>query len=160
MALHCSEQENSDLFWAARGAGPGTHFTHIEFELVSNFISSGFPAIVTAFYLKTRETFKAMKNSTFIYPLSEYKPVMDWVQKVPSLHTTHFFIRSNSSSTLVSTRMRLLCGSSSSWHNRSPNQNARDLNFLRNLPTNRIRSPRLPQARQRNAPPRRHNGSS
>jgi hypothetical protein len=37
---------------------------------------------VTAFYLKTRESFKAMKNSTFIYPLSEYKVVMDWVQKV------------------------------------------------------------------------------
>ncbi|KAH8760911.1 FAD binding domain protein [Hyaloscypha finlandica] len=63
IALNCSEQENSDLFWAARGSGPG------------------FPAVVTAFYLKTREAFRTMKNSVFIYPLSEYKVVMDWVQK-------------------------------------------------------------------------------
>jgi len=33
-----------------------------------------------------------MKNSTFIYPLSEYKVVMDWVQKVrlPLLSTKKF----------------------------------------------------------------------
>ncbi|KAK0101289.1 hypothetical protein ONS95_006466 [Cadophora gregata] len=37
-SLHCNETENSDLFWCARGAGPG------------------FPAIVTRFYLKISPT--------------------------------------------------------------------------------------------------------
>ena len=84
--LHCNEQENSDLFWAARGAGPGT-LSRLQTYTAYLQTSSGFPAIVTGFYLETREAFKAMKNSIFIYPLSEYKVVMDWVQKVRLLPT-------------------------------------------------------------------------
>ncbi|RDL31069.1 Uncharacterized protein BP5553_09858 [Venustampulla echinocandica] len=63
-ALHCSETENSDLLWCARGAGPG------------------FPAIVTRFYLKTRQRPAVMYRSTFIYPISVYKTVMDWITKI------------------------------------------------------------------------------
>lgn len=64
--LKCSKTEHSDLLWAAKGSGPG------------------FPAIITAFYLETRDSYKKMKSSSFIYPLSEYKAVMDWSHKVCS----------------------------------------------------------------------------
>lgn len=59
--LRCSETENEDLFWAARGAGPG------------------FPAIVTRFYLRTRPMPSGMHISLFQYPLSEYAAVLQWV---------------------------------------------------------------------------------
>lgn len=62
--LHCDEKENSELLWAARGAGPG------------------FPAIVTAFYLEVRKSFSTMTASTFMWPMSEYKAVMDWSIKI------------------------------------------------------------------------------
>ncbi|KFY27486.1 hypothetical protein V493_03470 [Pseudogymnoascus sp. VKM F-4281 (FW-2241)] len=62
--LHCNETENSELLWCARGAGPG------------------FPAVVTRFYLKVRPKPAVMYQSAFIYPISKYKTVMDWVVKV------------------------------------------------------------------------------
>ncbi|KAI1741408.1 FAD-binding domain-containing protein [Xylaria scruposa] len=58
--LYCSSTENSDLFWAARGAGPG------------------FPAIVTSFHLLTRPLLQ-MYNSVFIYPQSMFRTVLQWV---------------------------------------------------------------------------------
>ncbi|KAH8666622.1 FAD binding domain protein [Xylariales sp. PMI_506] len=58
--LYCSEQENTDLFWAARGSGPG------------------FPAVVTKFHLTTREL-PQMFDSVYIYPVSEYRKVLQWV---------------------------------------------------------------------------------
>jgi hypothetical protein len=63
-SVHCSVDENADLFWAVRGSGPGC------------------PAIVTRFYLNTRLAYSAMYSSTYVYPVSEYKTVMDWVVKV------------------------------------------------------------------------------
>ncbi|KAK9779963.1 putative FAD-binding PCMH-type domain-containing protein [Seiridium cardinale] len=58
--LHCSEQENSDLFWAARGGGPG------------------FPAVITKFHLRTRPLLQ-MFDSTYVYPISQYKKILQWV---------------------------------------------------------------------------------
>ncbi|KAI0433727.1 FAD-binding domain-containing protein [Xylaria sp. FL1042] len=58
--IYCSSTENSDLFWAARGAGPG------------------FPAIVTSFHLLTRPLLN-MYNSVYIYPQSMYRTVLQWV---------------------------------------------------------------------------------
>lgn len=48
-----------DLFWAARGAGPG------------------FPAIVTRFYLLTRPLLE-MYQSLYFYPVSLFKKVLQW----------------------------------------------------------------------------------
>ncbi len=42
----------------------------------------GFPAIVTRFYLKVRPRPDVMLKSIFIYPISQYKVVMDWITKV------------------------------------------------------------------------------
>ncbi|KAI0876745.1 FAD binding domain protein [Hypoxylon argillaceum] len=58
--LHCSNAENSDLFWAVRGAGPG------------------FPAIITSFHLLTRPLLQ-MYNSVYIYPKSMFRTVLQWV---------------------------------------------------------------------------------
>lgn len=58
--IYASTTENADLFWAARGSGPG------------------FPAIVTRFYLHTRPLPK-MWQSIYIWPIAEYKKVLQWV---------------------------------------------------------------------------------
>lgn len=39
---------------------------------------SGFPAIVTRFYLLTRPA-QQMYQSLYVYPISEYKKVLEWV---------------------------------------------------------------------------------
>ena len=66
--VHCDAQQNSDLFWAARGAGPG------------------FPGVVTKFHLEVRPKYDNMLSSTFIYPASEYKQVMKWVLALTSTY--------------------------------------------------------------------------
>ncbi|KAI0009219.1 FAD-binding domain-containing protein [Xylariaceae sp. FL0662B] len=58
--IYCSSVENTDLFWAARGAGPG------------------FPAVVTKFHLLTRPLIN-MYNCVYVYPVSEYRTVLQWV---------------------------------------------------------------------------------
>ncbi|KAK2597823.1 hypothetical protein N8I77_012584 [Diaporthe amygdali] len=58
--IYCSKAENADLFWAARGSGPG------------------FPAIVTRFHLLTRPL-PDMYQSIYIWPITEYRKVLKWV---------------------------------------------------------------------------------
>lgn len=58
-----SETENSDLFWAARGSGPG------------------FFGLVVRFRLRTRPIPLAMHHTTFIMPAKEnFKDVICWMQ--------------------------------------------------------------------------------
>jgi FAD/FMN-containing dehydrogenase len=59
--VHANERENSDLFWAARGSGPG------------------FFAVVVRFYLRPRLRPKALTRSTFAYPMRAYDEVMHWL---------------------------------------------------------------------------------
>ncbi|KXT01831.1 hypothetical protein AC578_1999 [Pseudocercospora eumusae] len=59
--VHCNAEQNSELYWMARGSGPG------------------FPGVVTKFYLEVRKSFSHMMISFFAYPMSEYRQVMDWV---------------------------------------------------------------------------------
>src|SRR5579862_440567 len=61
VAVYCSEKINADLFWAARGSGPG------------------FFAIVTRFHLQSRVMPAGMLSSTYIWDASEYDAVMPWV---------------------------------------------------------------------------------
>lgn len=44
--------------------------------------SSGFPAIVTKFYMETRPFLGVMKKSTYTYPMDQYDAVMAWLLKV------------------------------------------------------------------------------
>ncbi|KAL1620434.1 hypothetical protein SLS54_006221 [Diplodia seriata] len=62
--LHCTEQENSELLWAARGAGPG------------------FPAVVTRFYLQTRPSYSCMRSSAYSYANADFKKAMNWILSI------------------------------------------------------------------------------
>ncbi|MEU7874539.1 FAD-binding protein [Dactylosporangium sp. NPDC049140] len=55
---------NTDLLWAARGAGPG------------------FPGVVVAFHLQTRSMPPVVVESVELYPLDYYADVMSWLQRV------------------------------------------------------------------------------
>lgn len=57
----CSEEENADLFWAARGSGPG------------------FFGVVTAFRLRTRERYRKLTQTTRVYPAETAPEVLAWL---------------------------------------------------------------------------------
>jgi hypothetical protein len=57
----CDETSNADLFWAARGSGPG------------------FFGVVTAFRLRTRERYSELTQTTYVYPPSVAGEVLDWL---------------------------------------------------------------------------------
>ena len=59
--VHADEHENSDLLWAARGAGPG------------------FFGVITRFYLQTYPLPGAMTHDTWMFELSELEPLLAWI---------------------------------------------------------------------------------
>ncbi|GAM35790.1 hypothetical protein TCE0_017r04386 [Talaromyces pinophilus] len=60
--VRCTPVENPDLYWAARGAGPG------------------FPGIVTKFHLElTPYPAGGFRSSGYIYPRHMYREAFDWV---------------------------------------------------------------------------------
>jgi FAD/FMN-containing dehydrogenase len=56
--------QHEDLYWAARGAGPG------------------FPGVVVAFWLQTRPLARVVVESVELYPLELFDEVMTWLQRV------------------------------------------------------------------------------
>ena len=67
--VHADETEHPDLYWAARGAGPG------------------FPALITRFYLRTYPKPPVMVQDTWTFPLEETGPLLDWLHGIlPRLH--------------------------------------------------------------------------
>ncbi|GAA2909488.1 FAD-binding oxidoreductase [Streptosporangium fragile] len=62
--VRCSESENADLFWAARGSGPG------------------FFGVVTEFRLRTRPRFVKLTRSTYVYPVELALEVLTWYAAV------------------------------------------------------------------------------
>jgi FAD/FMN-containing dehydrogenase len=66
--VRASEKENADLFWAARGAGPG------------------FFGVVTRFHLRLQPRPKAMMKSDYLYPIEVLDDVLRWIRGMqPSL---------------------------------------------------------------------------
>ena len=63
--VRCSADENADLYWAARGAGPG------------------FPGVVTRFHLRTLPGPQHVAQTVHAYALDDFDEVMTW------LHETH-----------------------------------------------------------------------
>ncbi|MGY5055681.1 FAD-binding oxidoreductase [Streptomyces sp. 900105755] len=59
--VRADESENSDLFWAARGAGPG------------------FFGVVTRFHLRTRPLPRHLAHTVHAYPLHLFDEVMTWL---------------------------------------------------------------------------------
>jgi FAD/FMN-containing dehydrogenase len=67
--VHADETEHADLYWAARGAGPG------------------FPALVTRFYLRTYPKPPVMVQDTWTFPLDSAGPLLAWLHEIlPGLH--------------------------------------------------------------------------
>lgn len=63
-----SEDENSDLFWAARGGGPG------------------FFAVVTRFHVQVYPLPRAITTAFYAFPLADLAEIVDWVASiVPTL---------------------------------------------------------------------------
>ncbi|MGN9846717.1 FAD-binding oxidoreductase [Nonomuraea sp. H19] len=62
--VRCSETENADLFWAARGSGPG------------------FFGVVTEFRLRTRPRHRSLIRSTYVYPAEVATEVLTWFHSV------------------------------------------------------------------------------
>ncbi len=63
--VRADADHHSDLYWAARGAGPG------------------FFGVVARFHLRTRPAPQALSHSVMIFDIDEYRDVMTW------LNTTH-----------------------------------------------------------------------
>jgi FAD/FMN-containing dehydrogenase len=57
----CDQTSNADLFWAARGSGPG------------------FFGVVTAFRLRTRRRYRELTQTTYVYPASLAADVLGWL---------------------------------------------------------------------------------
>ncbi|MBW8794496.1 MAG: FAD-binding oxidoreductase [Streptomyces sp.] len=62
--VRAEESENSDLFWAARGAGPG------------------FFGVVTRFHLRTRPLPGHLAHTVHAYPLDLFDEVMTWLHDI------------------------------------------------------------------------------
>src|SRR5690606_31589920 len=61
---HADTTENSDLFWAARGAGPA------------------FPGVVVRFYIATRPKFGFLGHTVQAFEMADFNPVMEWLYGV------------------------------------------------------------------------------
>lgn len=62
--VRADAQENSDLYWAARGAGPT------------------FPGVVVQFHIQTRPIFGALAQTVHGYELHDFTDVMTWMYEV------------------------------------------------------------------------------
>jgi hypothetical protein len=60
----CDEASDADLFWAARGSGPG------------------FFGVVTAFLLRTRPRYGELIRTTYVYPAEVAQDVLSWLHHV------------------------------------------------------------------------------
>lgn len=59
--VRADEQQNADLYWAARGAGPG------------------YFGVITRFHLKTRPVPKALMATFQAYPIESFSKVLPWL---------------------------------------------------------------------------------
>jgi FAD/FMN-containing dehydrogenase len=62
--VRADAQQNADLYWAARGAGPG------------------FPGVVTRFHLRTHERPRAMVHDTWTFALDDLEVLLEWLHDV------------------------------------------------------------------------------
>jgi FAD/FMN-containing dehydrogenase len=65
--VHADEQQNSDLLWAARGAGPG------------------FFGVVTRFHLRLQRKPRVTANAVITYPVEALAEVFGWAQEIAPL---------------------------------------------------------------------------
>ncbi|MFT4228917.1 MAG: FAD-binding oxidoreductase [Microbacterium sp.] len=85
--VRAAADQNSDLYWAARGAGPA------------------FPGVVVRFHLKTRALFGALAHTVHGYELDDFAEVMTW------MYCAHHRIPDNVEIVCVSVPVDLPAGS-------------------------------------------------
>ena len=81
--VRCDADQNTDLYWAARGAGPA------------------FPGIVVRFHLDTRPLFRHLAHTVQAYELEDFTEVMTW------LYEAHHRIPDNVEIVAISTPVPL-----------------------------------------------------
>jgi FAD/FMN-containing dehydrogenase len=62
--VRADAEQNSDLYWAARGAGPG------------------FFGLVTRFHLQTRPAPKEIRQTVYMWPVEQFDEVMRWLYAI------------------------------------------------------------------------------
>jgi len=62
--IRCDAQQNSDLYWAARGSGPS------------------FPGVVTKFHLATRPIYGGLAHTVQVFAPEDFTEVMTWMYEV------------------------------------------------------------------------------
>jgi predicted kinase len=74
--------ENEELYWAARGAGPGKSQMENISVSMSELINVGFPAIVTRFYLQTKPLPRHVRSSAYIFPKTLFRTSLNWINSI------------------------------------------------------------------------------
>ncbi|MFJ3235553.1 FAD-binding oxidoreductase [Streptomyces sp. NPDC086787] len=87
--LTCGEDENPDLFWAARGAGPG------------------FFAVATRFHVSLYDLPTAIAETSYTFPLADVEPVTRWAvgaaERLPANVEASFMLATASSDVTTAT---------------------------------------------------------
>jgi hypothetical protein len=69
--VYANAKQHSDLYWAARGAGPG------------------FFGVVVCFHLRTVPFPKALVASTYLYPVKHAQIILQWMQEIHATVSTN-----------------------------------------------------------------------
>ncbi|MFM2327226.1 MAG: hypothetical protein RIR31_1428, partial [Bacteroidota bacterium] len=69
--VYANATQHSDLYWAARGAGPG------------------FFGVVVCFHLRSVPFPKALVASTYLYPVKEAQIILQWMQEIHATVSTN-----------------------------------------------------------------------
>jgi FAD/FMN-containing dehydrogenase len=92
--VFCNTQQNADLYWAARGAGPGMLSSSRALSVLAVVLGlkemiQAFPAVVTEFHLRLIPyPKKGFRSSGYIYPRSRYRGAFSWVLEItPTVDT-------------------------------------------------------------------------
>ncbi|MFD7873728.1 FAD-binding oxidoreductase [Streptomyces sp. NPDC059766] len=115
--LTCDSTENSDLFWAARGAGPG------------------FFGVATRFQVSLYDCPTAIAETSYVFPLTEVEPVTRWATEAaerlpPNVEASFMLATASPEVTTASPRPKTISFTGTAFA-RTPQEAARCLEPLR-----------------------------
>ncbi len=85
MARRCTVTKRNTAICSGLLVDPDLVSDNLTFEPIFNALltpSSGFPAIVTRFYLQTLPKFTHMRSSAYIYEKKDYRKAFQWILDV------------------------------------------------------------------------------
>jgi FAD/FMN-containing dehydrogenase len=119
-ARTCSKDEDPDLFWAARGAGPG------------------FFAVATRFHVTLHDLPTAVAETTYAFPLADVEPVTRWAtaaaRHLPANVEASFMLATASPDITAATPRPKVISFTGTAFARSPDEAVRCLEPLRACP--------------------------